>query len=551
MKKYPYQGNINDIENIIYKKFEKEADRFVLNCIKDYSPQKNLRGKVIHDCVWGSVMFYPWELQIMDSPLLQRLRKINQLGLALYTYPSAHHSRFEHTIGVVAVASKMIESINGGATDLYENNFKIPEEHIFMIRLAALLHDVGHCFFSHLSETIYSSMKQFTELKDSFEIFKTAQAHEILGYVIINTLTYPFKGKMASGVKILLQNIGRMIVGAYVEPYNDMENNVIIPYYLTEMINGQFDADALDYLRRDSYATGLDLTYNLDRFLYKIRIVECKEQSSHNLIFGRHLTVPVSGVSTVEEMMYNKQMLTRYIYQHQKVMTVDSLVSDIANGLMISGQLVHPCDFLYMCDENIYMLQNDVFSIPLSCEPIGQLSDKKISDIVKKIASRDLPKKALILNRHTLSSINGNKCESVREISNFLNKYRDCLREKIYNKAVEINKQINNFYTFDMYDIRIAIPKYSLAKDYRNVFILSNDDKLVPLSDCVNLNEMADAYANQSWNAYVFAEIDILPLITVASMQVFEECGAVFDESVLSHLKHSVSVKELISKIKD
>ena len=144
----------------IYADFLARADAFVASLMAGYEP-KHFRGsKVIHDCVWGTVMLCPWELQIIDSPLFQRMRRINQLGLAMTTYPSAHHSRFEHTLGVLSVTTKMISRINqdesadalppSAAPD--EHRRKIPPRDVRLLRLAALLHDLGHCFFSHLSE---------------------------------------------------------------------------------------------------------------------------------------------------------------------------------------------------------------------------------------------------------------------------------------------------------------------------------------------------------------------------------------------------------------
>ena len=95
----------------LYLDFQRRADAFVAENMANFKPRTITGTKVIHDCVWGTVMFYPWELELIDSPLLQRLRRINQLGLAQLTYPSAHHSRFEHTLGVVAVVAQMIAGV--------------------------------------------------------------------------------------------------------------------------------------------------------------------------------------------------------------------------------------------------------------------------------------------------------------------------------------------------------------------------------------------------------------------------------------------------------
>ena len=100
MIKCPMMALKGSKERSVYEEFNTRAEVFVNKMLIDFKPASYREIKVIHDPVWGTIKFYPWELQILDSPLLQRLRSINQLGLAVLTYPSAHHSRFEHTLGV-------------------------------------------------------------------------------------------------------------------------------------------------------------------------------------------------------------------------------------------------------------------------------------------------------------------------------------------------------------------------------------------------------------------------------------------------------------------
>lgn len=170
IKEAPLDGSIKDTENTLYLEFQKRVNDFVSQLLEGYIPKIYTHTKIIHDPVWGTMMFYPWELQIIDSPLLQRLRKINQVGLAVLTYPSAHHSRFEHTLGVVSVVTQMANNINQERIkgEYASENKVIINEDLFKLRLAALLHDIGHCFFSHLSESIYGKLIPFIELKDSF-----------------------------------------------------------------------------------------------------------------------------------------------------------------------------------------------------------------------------------------------------------------------------------------------------------------------------------------------------------------------------------------------
>lgn len=542
-------------EAVIYADFEIRADRFVSQMLAGYKPADYRDIKVIHDPVWGTMKFYPWELQILDSPLMQRLRNINQLGLAVLTYPSAHHSRFEHTLGVAALVTKMIDSINDGyhpegATD----DRTVSQSDQDKLRLAALLHDVGHSFFSHLSERMYGNTEEFEKLKGSFEIFSSAQPHEILGYVIINTPS--FKEFFSACVDFpetvevdeFFENIGRMIVGAPIDTLFEKDGSKIKKYYLTEMINGQFDADSMDYLRRDSYITGLSLTYHIDRFLYKIKIVDVEEQINGEAVVAKHLTVPISGVSTVEEMIFGKQMLTRYIYQHQKVLAADALVYDVVSGLRFNGKLQHPCDFLYYCDDDIYKIYDESgdpdLRVPAFSMPIHSDSGKTISDAVRKIKTRNIPHKALVIN---MSNLEGDMTvkEAYEQVQTAAlgGGFRKEVRDEAWRICEEngLDKR-----KIDLFDIFYSIPKPSTAKNYTDVRVVTHDGRLVELSEVADLNDWADEFSGRAWNAYVYSSAELLPVVSLAAKNVLEARGVRFiEDRIFSNLKHSAEIEKL------
>lgn len=565
-KKYPYEGALSDIQNIEYQKFENKVDQFVGKLLSGYVPNKYTNNKVIHDPVWGTMMFYPWELQVLDSPLLQRLRKINQVGLAVLTYPSAHHSRFEHSLGVMSVVTKMVNNINqenqGGE---YATESKvINNEDLYKLRFAALMHDVGHCFFSHLSETIYGKLIPFVNLKNSFEIFSGAKEHEIFAYIIVNcpkfkefvqeNIRYPYEINDS-----FFSDIGRMIVGAFIDPnfIASKGHTPVKKYYLTQIINGQFDADKLDYLRRDSYTAGLALTYDIDRFLYKIRIVDKLENINGQVVIGKHLTIPITGVSAVEEMAFSQLMLTSYIYQHQKVLATDALIQDVVEGLAKNKKLQHPCDFLYYCDDDIYHIYGDQidkdFQVPISTKKINSKSQKTLSDIVKRVRMRELPKRAIAINFNTVSEVNSKDKTKykVADIANTLKGISE-LRQEICEEAQKISNLLSETEggnkTIDIYDIHISVPKTSVAKDLSNAFVVTSDNSIVKLSDIVRLSDWADAFSYHKWNAYVFSRADICPIVSIASKTVFEKHGIKFDDDkVYRNLKIEREIKDMFN----
>lgn len=570
MKKYPFEGYDDDTENKKYQEFEEKVDKFVAKLLNDYVPVKNKYNKVIHDPVWGTMTFYPWELQVLDSPLLQRLRKINQVGLAVLTYPSAHHSRFEHSLGVVSVVTKMVNNINqenNGKGYASENKI-ISNEDLYKLRFAALMHDVGHCFFSHLSETIYGRLNEFVQLKNSFEIFNGAKEHEIFAYIIVNSESFKnfMKGSVDYPFEIddtFFDDIGRMIIGAFIEPDLSGDKGMIPvkKYYLTQMINGQFDADKLDYLRRDSYTAGLALTYDIDRFLCKIRIVEQKEELEGISVIAKHLTIPIAGVSAVEEMAFSQLMLTSYIYQHQKVLATDALIQDVAEGLTKNNKLLHPCDFLYYCDDDIYQIYSDPvdkdFKIPISSKTINSMSSKNLADIVRRIKIRDLPKRALAINFNTVLEVPSKRKTKyiVADIADTLKGIAE-LRQEICIEAQKISnilsEQEGGNKTIDIYDIHISIPKTSVAKDLSNAFVVRSDNTFVRLSEIVRLSDWADAFSYHKWNAYVFSRDDICPVISIASKIVFERHGIIFDDKRLfKNLKNEKEIVKILNLLRN
>ena len=570
MKHHPYEGSLKDIENKRYKDFESRVDNFVKKLLDGYTPNCYSSNKVIHDPVWGTMMFYPWELQVLDSPLMQRLRKINQVGLAVLTYPSAHHTRFEHTLGVMSVVTKMVNNINQENYNSGVSNKEsvINTEDLYKLRFAALMHDVGHCFFSHLSESIYGKLKVFKELKESFSIFSGAKEHEIFAYIITNSKTfkaffrqyvdYPFKTKE----KHFFDDVGRMIIGAFIEPstFAARKKTAVKKYYLTQMINGQYDADKLDYLRRDCYTAGLALTYDIDRFLYKIKIVNREERNTKDgsTVIGKHLTIPITGISAVEEMAFSQLMLTSYIYQHQKVLATDALIKDVAEGLTNIKKLVHPCDYLDYCDDDIYQLYNSHddqdFILSIANEKINSSAQKTLSDIVKRIRTRDLPKRAFAINSNTVANLDGNVKLTeykVADLADTLNGIAS-LRQEIAEKAQEISNKLSQEEggqkLIDIYDIHISVPKTSVAKDLSNAFVVTSDGTFKKLSEIVRFSDWADAFSYHKWNAYIFARADICPIVSIASKLVFEQHGIIFNnKKVFKNLKNEKVIIKLMN----
>src|SRR5659263_151043 len=185
----------------------------------------------IIDPIYGHVAISSFEQLIINTPEMARLRRIQQLGLADFAFPGANHTRFEHSVGTLFIADKIARSLG------------LDGEEIARVRLAALLHDIGHCAFSHVVESILKRNPQYQPVLNG----KNFLNHEMFTkHIIANSLhTKPEIGVHADAS--FFKEISRMATG-------DIEG---VQHYLSQIISNDIDADRIDFLLRDSYHTGV------------------------------------------------------------------------------------------------------------------------------------------------------------------------------------------------------------------------------------------------------------------------------------------------------
>lgn len=232
----------------------------------------------IVDPIHDFIRVYETELKIIDSSIFQRLRRIRQLSGAHLTYPGAQHSRFEHSLGVMHIAGQT-------AVALKEKGF-LSSDQIYDIRIAALLHDVGHGPFSHLFEEVLQIKKKISHE----EIGRKIILHSEIG----DTLS-------KSGVnKKLITKLA----------FGDSKYR-----FVNEIISGSLSADMMDYLQRDGYFTGAEHA-KIDHQ----RIIQSLD------VYKSKLALDRSALYSFESMILSRYQMFKAVYFHKTVRSAEVMM---------------------------------------------------------------------------------------------------------------------------------------------------------------------------------------------------------------------------------
>jgi hypothetical protein len=233
------------------------------------------KKKIINDPVWGFIAIKNEEcFDLIEHPYFQRLRRIKQLGLTHLVYPGALHTRFHHSLGAMHLMGQALEVIKA-------KGIQISEEESLAACLAILLHDLGHGPFSHALETTIVSGVSHEELTDLF----------------LAELSHEFKG---------LELALRMFRDEYPRQF------------FSSLIAGQLDMDRLDYLRRDSFFTGVSEGQVGSERLIKMLNVQ-----------DDTLVVDEKGLLSVEHFLSARRIMYWQVYLHKTVLAAESLLINI------------------------------------------------------------------------------------------------------------------------------------------------------------------------------------------------------------------------------
>jgi HD superfamily phosphohydrolase len=536
------------VDQTLVHDFKTRIEALTEDALSSYVPTEKIdltSGKYIHDAVWGTNYYEPWELALIDSPLIQRLRNIHQTGLAFLVYPSALHTRFDHTLGVIAIVDKVVDSLNRKT----KTSPILSYEERCTLRLAAVLHDVGHGPFSHVVEDVYKETNEFKAIKNWIidGLHVNPKPHEIMSYLIVSS-DY-FKAWFDQRIRkdgMMERNLSTVVdvnkIAGYIIGYSaDTQKK-----YLADIINGPMDADKLDYLARDAKFSGLSIGYDLDRYF---KTIDIHRMTINDKVFVR-LSVPLSGVNSLEQMIISKMMLYSSLYHHQKVRCVERMFVQLCANVMKGEskkaklKIEHPVDFLKFVDSDFIKFLGD--------NPFKKEAEKLYFNISK----RNLMKRALIISRPFVRGIE----ESISIRMRFQKLLSDCksqnefLRKRIAEEATKIaKKQHKVFSKIEANHILIDIPEIPSMEETIGTtipidFTVLGEDRDVEVDEIFPIKAWVEGYTAVKWRGHVFCYKDFQPYVNKAARKVFLEApyNILFSRSatVLCKIKYCMLEEE-------
>jgi len=251
----------------------------------------------IRDPVHGFIELHDDEAEIVDTQVFQRLRRVHQLAMAYLVYPGATHTRFDHSLGVRHVAACIGERLD------------LREDELRSLRLAALLHDVGHGPFSHVSEYVLAQVNRAVARERGIE-----EVHEAIGMEII-------RGTLFEGERTLTASDVEGIEGILMGVPGEQPNSGKMRNIRRDIVSGPLDADKLDYLLRDSHYAGVQYgVYDLQRLMQSFRPVDDPDGVQS------YLAVAEEDVPAVDQYIIALHNMRGQVYRHRVRRIADAML---------------------------------------------------------------------------------------------------------------------------------------------------------------------------------------------------------------------------------
>lgn len=384
----------------------------------------------IRDPVHGSIPIHDAEIEILEHPFFQRLRNIKQLGFSEYVFPGATHTRYLHSIGVMNVATLVF---NGLFKDQSSKEILRLKE---SLRLACLLHDIGHAPLSHSTESVMPMVKTL-HLPEQF-VDKDRQAtHEdyTIKSIIDSSFTQSFKGVIQE-FGINPKAIAELVIGETSDASYFTLNGINYFPLLHQLVSSEMDCDRMDYLLRDSYFCGVSYgKFDLDWIIDNLKV--CIE--NNNAFIG----ISERAISTFDDFLLSRFHMFMMVYFHYRAVCLEQMLQRYFDSC-----------------KNEYSIPSDIEAYLEHDDSYLYRVLKKSSNIwARRITMNNIPKKIL----ETFGNVH---LDQMHELEGYLNSqnidYIKCSSTGRLSKYYSANSPQN------LYPMKV-IRESSLSKNFRTI----------------------------------------------------------------------------------
>ncbi len=387
--------------------------------------------KILNDPIYGFITI-PSKLvfELMEHRYFQRLRRISQMGFSYIVYPGAHHTRFHHALGAMFLMQKAVQV-------LYSKGVKLSKKEEEALYIAILLHDIGHGPFSHAMEN---------------SIVENV-SHEQISLLFMENLNQKFNKELTLAIQIFKDEYPRK--------------------FLHQLVSGQLDMDRLDYLKRDSFYTGVpEGTVNAQRLIAMLNVK------------GDNLVVEEKGIYSVENFLVARRLMYWQVYLHKTGIVAEQLLVRV---LKRAKQLTAQGIEVLASKSLEFFLKNHITLEAFDEEVLNTFSKLDDNDIISGmkawVSNDDFVLKNLskmLLNRELLKI----KIKSEPFSEQKLKEKRNSVME-----ALGLSEEEATFFVFTG---KLENQAYSMEKDTIN--LLTKNGKIIEVakaSDQLNLEALS------------------------------------------------------------
>ncbi len=387
--------------------------------------------KILNDPIYGFISI-PNSLlyDLIEHPYFQRLRRITQMGVSYLVYPGAHHTRFHHALGCMHLMQKAVQVLRF-------KNVEISLEEENALYIAILLHDIGHGPFSHaMEESIVEGIH-----------------HEEISLFFMNKLNQKFDGKLDLAIQVFQGKYHRK--------------------FMLQLISGQLDMDRMDYLKRDSFYSGVaEGNINSERLIQMLNVV------------NDELVIEEKGIYSVEMFLVGRRLMYWQAYLHKTSVCAELILVRI---LKRAKELVQKGENLWCSEPLKFFLMNKFSVDEFKTTALNKFALLDDSDIVSAMKAWQFHDDFVL---STLSKMIVNRKLLGIKVSEDQNKINELFTDKI-NEIKQNTKLTDAEISYFVFEGEISNQAYSKSKE--PIMILKKDGRVkdvLSVSDQLNLKAL-------------------------------------------------------------